>query len=304
MSSAHAFSVRTLTRPEEFRAVMDLQRLIYGDDPATHIARHTLVSYARNGGQVLGAFEDDLLVGFLVAFLGTDSLDPRRPAMANLKLVIERLAVHPDYRGIGLAFQLARQQREMAVMQGIRLVTIAFDPLSSRDAYLYIRKLGAMAQVYVPDYFGADEREAWERNITLSPDRIIAEWWLTRNRVEERLFGKRNSLTLAQYLDAGMPIINPSQPGPEVFCPHPYQGELKMADGAMMLIEIPSDCSAILHGDPELATEWRDHARRVFSTVFQEGYVATDLMREQFEGRERTFYLMSYDGPRFSIEIE
>jgi predicted GNAT superfamily acetyltransferase len=301
MASEHLFSVRTLSRPDEFQAVMNLQRLIYGEDPVNHIARHSLVSYARNGGQVLGAFEDELLVGFLVSFLGTDILDPRRPAMANLKLIIERLAVHPDYRGIGLATQLARQQREMAVMQGIRLATIAFDPLSSRDAYLYIRKLGGMVQTLVPNYFGDSETET---PVTLSPDRVVSEWWLTRNRVEERLFGTRNSLSLKHYLEAGTPIINPSQPGPEIFCPRPPTGSIQLEEGIMLLVEIPSDCSAILHGDPQLAAAWAEHSREVFSTVFQAGYVATDLMREEYEGRERTFYLMSYDGPRFSIEIE
>lgn len=286
------FSVRSLVRADELSRIIDLQAAILGDEDADMLPLNTLIDFARNGGQIVGAFKDKLLIGFLVAFLGTDSRDPHRPAMANLKLVLDRIGVHPDYRGVGVGMQMALRMRDISVKQGIRLATCAFDPVDSRMAYLLIRKLGATVNSFLPEYYGTED-----------DDRLLAEWWVTRNRVEERLFGQRGQLSLKHYLEAETPILNPSRSIPNSVQVRPFVEQVAVPETTMLLVEIPVDYAAIAHSNSELLSIWRQHVRDALLTVIDYGYVVTDFLYEIHEGRQRAFYLLSYNGPRLSIEI-
>lgn len=296
MTQDFEFTIRSLTRPDELIWVIELQDQIC-DDSRFDVPLSSLIDFARNGGQLIGAFDGQLLVGFLIAFLGTDSRDPHRPAMANLKLVLDRVGVHPDYRNVGLATQMALRLRDISIKQGIRLTTYAYDPLNSREANLLIRKLGAIAKNYMPDYYGI-------RDDLLQTDCMIAEWWVTHNRVEERLFGNRGNLTLDQYLEADTPIINPTYiNGSEDNQVKPYAEGVTIPEKSMMLVEIPTDFPAIGLTNPTLAAEWQYHIRDVFLTIMANGFVATDFLYETYENRQRAFYLMSFDGPRLTLNL-
>ncbi len=295
--SMTALTIRQLYTADEILPLMDLQRLVYGDDPAL-LRLYTLIDIARNGGQVLAAFEGDLLVGFLVAFLGLDSRDPRRLAMTNLKLVLERIAVHPDYRNSGVATQMARHLREIAMQQGIRLITYAFNPQDSRAAYLWIGKLGAIAKQYVSDYYGVTDDEGV---LVGSSDRLIAEWWITQNRVDERLFGKRIRLGLSQYLEAETPIINPTIEDGDYLVP--TAEPIAIPDKQMLLLEIPTNAMTLLQSAPELSIRWKQHLRDGLAVLTNHGFVITDFLYTDYEGRTRAFYLFSYDGPQSTIQL-
>jgi predicted GNAT superfamily acetyltransferase len=294
------FDIRRLEQINELEQIVDLQAAIGSDSTAGIISLHSLNSYARNGGLILGAYDGDLLAGYLVGFIGTDTRDPRRPAMANLKLVLDALGVYPDYRGVGLATRLAMALRDHALTQGIRLVTLAFDPLSSRSAYLAVRKLGMIVAHYIPEYYGIPNEE---QALAERSDRIIAEWWITRNRVEEKLFGQRHNLTLEHYLDADTPLLNPSSDTPDTSQNvAPYGGDIAVSDSTLLLVEIPYDYSAMVHNNRALARVWQKHIRALLGTAIRQGYVATDFLVEDYEGYRRAFYLLSYDGPTFRIE--
>ena len=122
------YTVRSLTRVDELTQLLDLQD-ITNDRFDEHLSLTMLIDLVRNGGHVIGGFDGQFLIGFLVAFMGTDSRDPHRPAMANLKLALNRIVVHPDYRSVGVATQMALRLWEIANNQGIRLLTYAFHPL-------------------------------------------------------------------------------------------------------------------------------------------------------------------------------
>lgn len=268
------YTIRSLTRADELTHIMELQALVCGQDPAYQIRLHTLIDMARNGGQIIAAFDRQTMIGFLVTFLGTESRDPHRPAMANLKLTLSRLGVHPDYRGMGVATQMMLRLRDIMIKQGIRLLTYAFDPFSSREAYLLIHKLGAIAKVLWPDYYGAES------------DRLVAQWWVTHNRVEERLFGQRSALTLAQYLEAETPILYQEEA---------YVARVSIPDKALVLVEIALT--------PEAEEGRQQHTRDVLLALTEYGYIVTDFLIETHQGRPRAFYLLSFDGPRFPITI-
>ncbi len=290
-------TIRTLSSADDLLQLMDLQRLVYGDDPAL-LRLYTLIDIAKNGGQVLAAFEGDLLIGFMVAFLGLDSNDPNRLAMTNLKLVLERIAVHPDYRNSGVATRMAIYLRELGIKQGIRLITYAFNPQDSSAAYLWVGKLGGIAKTYVPDYYGTTDDDGI---LIGSSDRMVAEWWITHNRVDERLFGKRVRLGLAQYLEAETPIINPTVIEGEYLAP--TSDRIAVPDKQMLLLEIPPDAGTIERDQPQLSARWKQHLRDGLAVLTSGDFVVTDFLYTNHEGRERAFYLLSFNGPQSTIRF-
>ncbi|MFN8374630.1 MAG: GNAT family N-acetyltransferase [Anaerolineae bacterium] len=287
----HEITIRPLKTLDEMYAVADLQKVHWGDDDESLVPAHMLYSLASYGGHVLGAFDGDKLVGALIGFLGTHDEEPERPAMANLQIVSKRMVVDPEYRSQGIGYRLKLAQRDFARQQGVRLVTWTFDPLLAANAHLNIRKLGGISLRYLKDYYGTSEHG---NLATLgSSDRLLVEWWITHRRIEERLTGTRGVLKLSAYLEANTPILNPTTLGEDGFV-RPGARPNSLA-GTLALIEIPLNYPAIVKRDEALARQWRTHSRQVFMNAFAEGFVVTDFLRETYEGRDRAFYMMSFN---------
>jgi predicted GNAT superfamily acetyltransferase len=290
-------AIRPLSTLDEMRVAVALQRVYWGNNLESVIPAHMLLSLANYGGHVLAALDGDTMVGVLVGFLGTSTPDSNRPAMANLQLVSKRMVVLPVYRNREIGYRLKLAQRDIAVKQGIRLVTWTFDPLVAANAHLNIRKLGGISHVYHENYYGTEE----EGGLTIagSSDRLFVEWWVTNRRVEERINGKRGGLTLKQYLDADTRILNPTTVETNG-TPWPAEKSLSVA-GALVLVEIPLDYVGIADRDEMLAQAWRAHSRELFGRLLTKGYLVTDFVRENYEGRDRAFYVFSHGGNQFDF---
>ena len=286
--------IRPLTTLDDMRPVVELQRIYWGDDLESVIPAHMLFSLANHGGHVLAAFEGDRTVGVLVGFLSTNVEETNRPAMANLQIFSKRMVVLPEYRGRGIGYRLKLAQRDLAIKQGIRLVVWTFDPLLAPNAHLNIRKLGVICSSYHENYYGTSNEGGLAK--LGSSDRLMAEWWVTNRRVVERLHGSRGGLKLAHYLEAETPIVNPSALTDDGILV-PAETPISPA-GALALVEIPTQYTALEAGNPKLARAWRLHIRRVFGQTFARGFIVTDFLTETYEGRERSFYLLSYSGPQ------
>ncbi|MDX2139881.1 MAG: GNAT family N-acetyltransferase [Chloroflexota bacterium] len=293
MSNPPEITIRPLRTLSEMPQAVELQKVYWGDDAESVIPAHMLFSLAAHGGHVLGAFDGAHIIGVLVGFIGTSEDNPTRPAMANLQIVSKRMVVLPEYRSHGVGYRLKLAQRDYALQQGIRLVTWTFDPLLAPNAHLNIRKLGCICETYLIDYYGTEGTGGLAA--LGSSDRLLAEWWVTKNRVEERIGGTRTPLTLAKYLDASTIILNPTQPG--VFATP--SAEIAKPPTAFALAEIPTNYTQIKDADPVLAQAWRLHLRDLFTRTFAAGYVVTDFVRERYEERERAFYVLSYNGPQY-----
>ena len=140
------------------------------------------------GGQVMGAFDGDEMVGFALSVPGTRT--------GHVYLHSHMLAVRKDHRNGGLGRRLKLLQREDALARGIELIEWTFDPLEIKNAYLNIEKLGAIARRYNINQYG----------ITSSPlqgglpsDRLIAEWWLKSKRVETLLATGKNPAIAVEF---------------------------------------------------------------------------------------------------------
>lgn len=284
-----SITIKALHTMKEMQAAVALQKVYWGEDTESLVPAHMLFSLANYGGHVLGAYDGDRLVGVQVGFLGTSSEGGERPAMANLLIMSKRLVVLPEYRGQGVGYRLKLAQRDVAIRQGVRLVTWTFNPLMAANAHLNLRKLGGICQRYLVDYFGVEDV-----NDVLSADRLVVDWWVTHRRVDERLNGTRRDLTLDQYLQANAVIVNPACPDEAGLLAPALSGE--MPTQTFALVEIPADFAVIEKQNPELAQQWRMHIRSVLRPLLAEQYVVTDFLRGPVDGRERVFYLCARDG--------
>jgi predicted GNAT superfamily acetyltransferase len=164
--------VRKCLSLEEFHRCVELQREIWGEaelevEPAT-----MFVVAAHSGGEVLGAFDGDRMVGYTLAVVG---LRDRVPYLHS-----HMAGVLGEYRNRGVGRMLKLFQRTEALGRGIRLMQWTFDPLEQRNAHFNLNRLGAICRKYIPNLYG----------VTTSPlhrglptDRLLVEWHLDSARV-------------------------------------------------------------------------------------------------------------------------
>lgn len=179
--SVDSIQLRSCHDIEEFRACVSLQKEVWNFTDAELVPLRMFVVADKVGGQVMGAFEGKIMIGFALSVPGTRT--------GHVYLHSHMLAVRKEYRNAGLGRRLKLMQREEALSRGIELIEWTFDPLEIKNAYLNIEKLGAVARRYNINQYG----------ITSSPlqgglpsDRLIAEWWLRSQRVQNIVDGKSN----------------------------------------------------------------------------------------------------------------
>ena len=280
---------RNLTTPEECLQSEELQRAVWGEYDLHVIPWRLTLDLIHGGSLVLGAYDGETLVGFIIGFLGTDHKSPNRPAMARLKHTSHIMGVHPDYRDAGVGFILKSMQRDHAIQQGVRLVTWTYDPLQSRNAYLNIRRLGAVCNDYIREYYGKMEDEI---NMGIPSDRFRVEWWVTSNHVKNRLESGRASSDLAALLSSGAKKLNSTELNSKGIL-EPIDGDLELG-GSTELVEIPSDINALREIDPDLAISWRFHTRKAFEVAFKSGFMITDFLFIKDEKLPRSYYVLSF----------
>ena len=176
MSAAAPVLLRECASLEELHACVALQKEVWGFADVELVPLRIFVVAQKIGGQVIGAFAANQLIGFAFALPGVRGRDSY--------LYSHMLAVRSPYRNAGLGRRLKLFQREDALARGFDLMEWTFDPLEIKNAYLNLEKLGAIARRYNVNQYG----------ITSSPlqgglptDRLVAEWWLKSPRVEALL---------------------------------------------------------------------------------------------------------------------
>ncbi len=164
--------IRPLHTLDHFRRCIQIAREIWHDSELDTEPLTTFVIADHTGGQVLGAFDGDNLVGFTKAFVG---LHDHTPYLHSHMTGV--LASHRDRR-IGRLLKLF--QREDALRHGIRLVEWTFDPLETKNAHFNLNRLGAICRRYLPNFYGITS-SLLHRG--LPTDRLLAEWHLDSPRV-------------------------------------------------------------------------------------------------------------------------
>ncbi|GGO27159.1 putative GNAT superfamily acetyltransferase [Deinococcus humi] len=175
------------------------------------------------------------------------------------------LAVHPDWRGSGLAVALKYAQRERVLAQGITRMTWTFDPLIARNARLNLGKLGARAISYHPDWYALGDDPA----TAFPADRLMIEWDLSQPRAAHPPPAPDGEVVLAALPEGEEPDA-------------PRLG----LDSPQVLAEVPR--KAELMNEP-LRLGWRLALREVLGEYLGRGYVVTDLAADG----EQVYYVLT-----------
>lgn len=233
--------IRECTTLEEFASCAELQRRVFGlPDIEVSPVRHLVVTRSA-GGFILGAFDGDLLVGFVLSV----------PAFlrGQRALYSHMTGVLAEYQGHNIGARLKWAQRIEALSRGIKFIKWTFEPVKARNAYFNLEKLGAIVTEYQENYYGTDYSTAPERNgerVGLASDRLFAEWHLDNEKVRS--------------LAEGRNYVEPDQP--------------------VAMIEIVNDFPELVAEDPKAALAEQLRVRGEFNDAFSRGLVVRGFRRD------------------------
>ncbi|TMN22881.1 GNAT family N-acetyltransferase [Lentibacillus cibarius] len=254
-------TIKQLTTMDELYQMQQVEQAVWDISPNPVHQTYTALN---NGGIILGAFDGEKMIGFLYSFAGFDGIKPY--------LCSHMMGFVPGYRQQGLGKKMKLKQFDIARNKGYPLITWTYDPLESRNAYLNLHQLGATGAYYKPNYYGAMTDKL---NKGLLTDRFQIEWDLTEKTPTPAVSLDTNRLLV--YLSAnGEPVSNLSifdtkQPG--------------------WFVPIPENFQAMKEENMTLAKKWRKVTGDVFQALFDAGYTANDLLRDQTQ--ETSYYYFS-----------
>lgn len=239
-----------------------LQQTVFGVSDRDLLSSSILVTVHETGGEVLGAYDEDRLIGFVSGWGGYVDGRPR--------IVSDLMAVEAGYRG-GIGFALKGLQAVMALRGGFEEIVWTVDPLRAANARLNFERLGAFARAYLRNVYGEDYGEGLYGG--LPSDRLFMIWPIRSARVRARLLGEHQPLAPAAL--AALPE----------YVPGTVEGRARVA--------IPGDFDGLLANDPARAQEWRDRIRQTLEAAFASGYAVTGFAGRR--GEPHGYYLLERD---------
>src|SRR5215218_9523143 len=114
--------VRELTHQPDLAHAVRLQKEIWGFNDIDLFPERLFVVAGKIGGQVLGAFDGERMVGFCLSIPG---LKPGGISYLHSHM----MGVSAEYRNGGVGRLLKTTQRQDALKRGIKLIEWTFDPL-------------------------------------------------------------------------------------------------------------------------------------------------------------------------------
>ena len=249
---------RDLTTLEDYAAVVELEREIWGPGYDEVVPVPILAVTVLRGGILIGAFVDDRMIGFVYSLPGIKHGKPMQWS--------HMLGVLDAFRSTGVGHQLKALQRERALAMGLGLIEWTYDPMQAMNAHLNFAKLGVIVEEYEVNVYGESSSPLHRGNPT---DRFVAEWRVGDARVQDRL---RGAAPLASALT--VELAGTAQPAGEWLKPAAIDLSL---DAKRISVEIPIGFAQMLSSAPDLALEWRMTTRELFTTYFARGYRAVEF---------------------------
>jgi predicted GNAT superfamily acetyltransferase len=171
--------IGVLDTQDKIKAAVALQKEVWGFEDIELLPVRLFVTAGKIGGQTLGAFDGNKLIGFCLAIPGVK-------VGGKAYLHSHMLAVARGYRDYGIGKRLKLAQREDAITRGIALMEWTFDPLEIKNAYFNIERLGAIIRRFTRNQYGTTSSHL---HGGLPTDRLTAEWWMSSARVKAILAG-------------------------------------------------------------------------------------------------------------------
>ncbi len=215
-----------------------------GPDEVSELQPHLLRALGFAGNYVVGAYAaggGDRMVGASACFFS----EPLGAAMHS-----HITGVLPARAGSGVGAAIKWHQRQWALERGLTRISWTFDPLIARNCFFNLTRLGARAETYFVDFYGAMKDGP---NRGQPSDRIQVVWDLTASHVLD---------CQRVVLDgvAGPPGPDIPDGTPTLLAPDASGAPLPGAPrptGALARIGIPPDIELTRRSDPALALRWR-----------------------------------------------
>jgi predicted GNAT superfamily acetyltransferase len=235
---------------EECDAIIEVMIATWG--PYQLLPREVIRALVESGNVPFGAFEGSTLVGYVLGWAGTDA--------DGLHVHSHMLAVLPGRRHGGVGYALKLAQRAQALEQRITVVRWTFDPLIARNAHVNLRKLGAIADRFEPNFYGEmpDELNRGERS-----DRLVIRWDLEPDPAPRALPAGEERFVLAAVADGA--DLRPDRRSDPV------------AADARVAVQIPRDYPTLRETSPALANAWRDAVGDALADCFAVGMHVADF---------------------------
>ncbi|MGG1661157.1 GNAT family N-acetyltransferase [Brevibacillus sp. NRS-1366] len=250
-----------VTEAVSMREVEELQTIVWGNSTISPTPQ--LVASVHNGGVVIGAYDQDKLVGFCYGFAGYKH--------GSVSLCSHMMGILPQYRDLNIGYQLKQQQRLWAIDYGYQKITWTFDPLETRNAFLNLCKLGGIVRTYIPSYYG---EMADEVNKGLPTDRLLLEWDAMSDRTLQAAAG---TLLTSEVWSGYRSLVEWVPLGSYA---RPVQRHA-IEEEAGYLIPVPRYIHEMKKDELELAKEWRYTLREQLQEALAKGYVITGLLRSE-----------------------
>lgn len=187
--------IERLTELDQFNRCVELQHEVWSYDVSGMVTQKVFILAPRIGGQVIGAFAGDTLVGYAMSLPGVRN--------GHTYLHSHHLAVLKAWRNAGVGRGLKLAQRDDALARGFELMEWTFDPLEIKNAHLNFARLGAISRRYSRNVYG-DSTSPLQGG--LPTDRLYAEWWLKSERVKRVLAGGALDINIAEHVDVAAKI--------------------------------------------------------------------------------------------------
>ncbi|MFT9816948.1 GNAT family N-acetyltransferase [Lysinibacillus sp. NPDC056185] len=252
--------IQKIMAPTEIAEVQILNESIWGSQA---IPSHQLLAAVQNGGLILGAYLDEKLIGFNYCFVGCRH--------GKIYLHSHMIGVEKTYREQGVGELLKHAQQEYAKEHGFQLVIWLFDPLEACMANLSFLKLNAFSFQYENDYYGPLKDDF---NDGLPSDRIVVEWWIERDRVEDSLD------ELEEEADGIVPWSLTVDGLPVLDIDGEFQQEQSYYKDAYLL-PIPQFSQKMKVESPRLAEDWRYKVRTILTTLFEQNYAIVRVKKNK-----------------------
>jgi len=261
---------RDLTTLEEFAQVVELERVIWGPGYDEVVPVPILAVTVKRGGILIGAFEQDRMVGFVYSLPGIKHGKPTQWS--------HMLGVLDEFRNTGTGRELKLLQRERTLAMGLDLIEWTYDPMQALNAHLNFTRLGVVVEEYEENVYGESSSPLHRGNPT---DRFVAEWWVREPHVERRI-KPAGPIAIRTSEIADAQPVNRVAPSGEWL--ESVDVDLSI-DARRLLVQIPMGFTEMLAKNPELALAWRVCTRAIFTTYFDRGYKAVDFLLDRAAGR-------------------
>jgi len=275
--------IRDIESIAEMHDVETMQVVVWGCDEREVVPMTLLVAAIEVGAVLIGAFDNQKLVGFVFGFPGYEN----DIAVHHSHM----LAVLPSHRNYNLGYRLKLAQRDRVIQQGIEHITWTFDPLQSLNAYFNFSKLGVVSNNYKINFYGEVTSSFLHQSGT---DRLWVSWDINSERVRSRIETGSPDEREMERSESGFSLVSiGAEDTPQLNESHAVFKQPTLS------IDIPYDVNSLQNRSAKSALAWREVTRDAFTKAISSGFVVKEFLRVvEKEGRVGRYLLNRLPSPQ------